>query len=186
MIKDEREFKRIGKFISLILRHEPQKIGVEKLDLGGYVFVTQLLDGLKKFNINITKADLDQLVTENNKQRYSYDESGARIRANQGHSCEVDLQLVPLNPPAILYHGTTYDAVPMILEEGIKKMYRHAVHLSENIETAINVGSRRGKYALLKVDSKQMDLNRFVFYRSENGVWLTEYVPPAYIEEVND
>jgi putative RNA 2'-phosphotransferase len=129
----------------------------------------------------VTKEDLDQLVKENNKQRYSYNQSGTHIRANQGHSVEVDLQLTPETPPDILYHGTVHNDYQSIKETGIKKMLRHAVHLSEDEKTAEIVGSRRGKSVILIVDSKKMNEDGYTFFCSENGVWLTEHVPTEYV-----
>ena len=180
-IENADQFKRIGKYISLILRHEPEIMGVKELPPGGWVSVDQLLATVNK-KYKITKADLDQLVAENNKQRYSYDFSGKKIRANQGHSVEVDLELSPAVPVKVLFHGTIAKSVDAIKEEGLKKMYRHAVHLSVDPETAENVGSRRGKAVILKVKAHQMHEDGYVFYKSDNGVWLTDSVPVQYIE----
>lgn len=168
--------------ISLILRHEPERIGVE-LQPGGYVFVSDLLAGLARQGTGITREDLDRLVRESDKQRFSFDASGERIRANQGHSVEVDLQLEPRQPPEVLFHGTTARALEGIRRDGLRKMKRHAVHLSPDVETAIRVGGRRGKPLVLRIQSGRMHAEGHVFYCSENGVWLTDEVPPAFIEE---
>lgn len=121
------------------------------------------------------------MVAKNDKQRFSFDESQTRIRANQGHSTPVDLQLDPATPPDILYHGTPAPNVDIILREGLCKMARHHVHLSATPATAEMVGRRRGRPVVLVVDAAAMGRDGFVFYRSANGVWLTDEVPPGYL-----
>ena len=179
-IKDPQTAKNIGKFISLILRHEPGAIDVT-LDANGWLGVDELLAGLARKGKNITREDLDYLVANNNKSRYAYSEDGTMIRASQGHSVEVDLELVIATPPEKLFHGTTFSAVEKIQKEGIKKMSRHHVHLSANEATAIDVGSRRGKVAVFTVEALKMHGNGYEFYQSANGVWLTEFVPAKFI-----
>ncbi|MGV3615216.1 MAG: RNA 2'-phosphotransferase [Fimbriimonas sp.] len=181
---NDRDSKRISKFLSLVLRHEPQKIGLEALEPGGFVAVATLLEGLKRHGFEATRADLDRIVQESDKQRFAYDETGTRIRCNQGHSVPVDLQLSPAVPPAVLYHGTPDTAVEAILADGLQKMSRHAVHLSADISTATIVGRRRGKATILRIDAAKMSQDGFTFYRSENGVWLVEAVPPIYLRRI--
>ena len=129
----------------------------------------------------ITEEELAQIVAENDKQRFSFDETGKKIRANQGHSTEVDLQLQSVEPPAQLFHGTVGKFLHQILAEGLRKMDRHDVHLSKDVETATKVGQRRGKPVVLVIDSAKMAADGFKFRLSDNGVWLTDHVPPQYI-----
>lgn len=181
MPKDDKDKTRLSKLLSLILRHEPSKIGLQNLEPGGYVPVATLLDGLARLGVATTRADLDAVVAESDKQRFSFDETGTRIRCNQGHSVPVDLQLSPAIPPATLYHGTPENSVAAIRQDGLRKMGRHAVHLSPDIPTATAVGNRRGHPVILRIDAARMQADGHVFYRSENGVWLVDAVPPEYI-----
>ena len=125
-----------------------------------------------------------EVVASSDKQRFAFDETGDRIRANQGHSVEVDLQLEPMNPPAVLYHGTAADTVPLVLRDGLRKMGRHHVHLSPDVQTATRVGARRGRPAVVTVDAAGMARAGHVFYVSANGVWLTDEVPPAFLRPI--
>ena len=177
---NEKQQKRIGKFISLILRHEPQKIGLT-LDDAGWANVNELLAGLKSKNHEISFDQLKQLVASNDKQRYSFNEDQTRIRANQGHSLNLDLQLEAQEPPEMLYHGTATRFLDSINEKGLIKGSRHHVHLSSNESTAQQVGSRHGKPVVLKIASGEMYKNGYVFYCSENLVWLTDQVPTEFI-----
>jgi len=131
--------------------------------------------------VTITREELDEVVEKNDKQRFSFDESGTRIRANQGHTTEVDLELVAVEPPAVLYHGTPSQNVPAIRVSGLLKMARHQVHLSADVETATRVGSRRGRAVVRTVESAAMHAAGVVFYRSGNGVWLCDTVEPRFI-----
>ena len=178
---EEKRKKQIGKFISLILRHEPQKIGLE-LDSAGWADVDELLAGLKRKNRGISLAQLQELVVSNDKQRYSFNEDQTRIRANQGHSLKLDLQLEACQPPEELYHGTATRFLDSINEKGLLKGERHHVHLSANETTAHQVGSRHGKPVILTVASGEMHRKGYLFYRSENLVWLTEAVPSEFIK----
>lgn len=173
---------KFSKFISLVLRHKPETIGL-KLDEEGYVSVKSLIEGMSKQGLDIKKEDLDRIVAEDNKQRYSYDLSGdeERIRANQGHSIKVNLNLEPTDPPSELYHGTAKRFLQSILKEGIKKGNRQFVHLSRDIETATKVGTRHGQAVVLRIDTHEMIKDGFQFYCSENGVYLVDYVPTKYI-----
>jgi putative RNA 2'-phosphotransferase len=170
----------ISKFLSKYLRHEPEAIGLT-LEPGGWVLVSDLLVGAAKQGFPITDEELLQVVAENDKQRFSFDETGERIRANQGHSAQVNLQLEEAEPPAQLFHGTVQKFVDAILAEGLKKMDRHDVHLSTDIETATKVGRRRGTPVILVIDSATMAADGYKFRLSDNGVWLTEHVPTKYI-----
>ena len=175
-----KELKDASKFMSLVLRHAP-KIANLTLDNEGWTSVDQLLTGMAKKGIALTRQDLEYVVLNNDKSRFGFDSTGMKIRANQGHSLKVDLKLEATQPPAELYHGTHEGAVPPIQRDGLRKMKRHHVHLSSSIETASKVGSRRGHPVIFHVDAKAMADNGLLFYRSENGVWLTEHVPPAYL-----
>lgn len=179
---EESKKKSIGKFLSLILRHEPAKIGLN-LDENGWADVEELIQKCGKKNVVFTKADLNEIVETNEKQRYSYSDCGLKIRANQGHSINVDVQLEEGIPPAYLYHGTADRFVSAIKETGVKKMNRQHVHLSTDKETAIKVGSRHGKVCVLTILAGQMHEDGLVFYKSVNGVWLTDFVAVKYISK---
>jgi putative RNA 2'-phosphotransferase len=177
---DHKQQVRISKFLSRILRHAPGDIGLT-LEPGGWVFVEDLLDGAAAAGVVLTREQLDEIVASSDKSRFAFDDDGERIRANQGHSVAVDLQLEPTVPPDRLFHGTGAGAVDAILREGLHRMKRHHVHLSELEATARNVGSRHGKPVVLVVDAAAMHRAGMVFYRSANGVWLTDAVPAKYL-----
>jgi len=166
--------KNQSKFLSYVLRHAPESIGID-MDSHGWVNIDELIEKGQK---GITREMIDQIVREDAKQRYAISEDGNRIRANQGHSIEVDLKLQSKIPPVTLYHGTHEGVLKTVLKEGLKKMNRHHVHLSVDAETAKMVGSRRGKPVILTVDTRSMVRDGIKFYISENGVWLTDYVAP--------
>lgn len=172
---------RTSKFLSLVLRHQPEKIGIA-LDAAGWTDVEALLHALAAHGHPLTRAQLGELVASSDKQRYALSPDGARIRANQGHSVEVELELPAAQPPARLFHGTVAAFVPSIREQGLIKGARHHVHMSADLETATKVGGRRGAPVILAVRAEAMADAGHVFYRSANGVWLTDHVPPAYIE----
>lgn len=180
---DEKQLTRISKFLSKYLRHEPATLGLT-LEVGGWVLVEDLLKACAKHNFPITKVQLDEVVEKNNKKRFSFDESGKKIRANQGHSVEVDLQLAPQRPPSVLYHGTAEKNLASVMSVGIEKRARHHVHLSKDIATAKNVGSRHGKPVVLAIDAESMQKAGFIFYCSDNGVWLTDCVPVEFIKQI--
>jgi putative RNA 2'-phosphotransferase len=173
--------KRISKRLSLHLRHEPETLGLT-LEPGGWVKVDDLLVAFSSKHFPITREQLETVVRENDKQRFSFDETGLRIRANQGHSAEVDLQLEPQTPPDVLYHGTALSVLEKILQDGLKRMKRHHVHLSTDKDMMLKVGQRHGKPVLLKVKAKEMQEAGYKFYLSDNGVWLTDEVPAAFLE----
>jgi putative RNA 2'-phosphotransferase len=173
---------KISKYLSKHLRHQPDRIGL-KLAPGGWVAVDELLAACQKNHFPITRAELNEVVTNNDKKRFSFDSTGALIRANQGHSTEVDLQLEPVSPPDVLYHGTGHKAVDAILQTGLNKMSRHHVHLSADIATAKTVGARYGKPVVFIVDAAAMHEAGYTFYCSDNGVWLVDHVPPEYLQK---
>lgn len=169
-----------SKFISLILRHKPETIGIT-LDEHGWANVDELIAGISKTH-EINREILEEIVRTDNKQRYSFNEDKTLIRANQGHSIPVDVELEEVEPPKYLYHGTGKKFREFIDAEGLKPKSRLYVHLSEDIETATKVGSRHGKAVVYRVFAGWMHKNGFRFYRSVNGVWLTKDVPTKYIK----
>ncbi|MEU6077922.1 RNA 2'-phosphotransferase [Micromonospora sp. NPDC047074] len=176
---DHRAMVRLSKRMSRALRHEPARVGLVP-DQGGWVPVEDLLGALR-----IDRADLDAVVADNDKQRFAV-ERGAdgveRVRASQGHSIPVDLGLTPCPPPARLYHGTSDTALDSIRATGLHRAGRHHVHLSPDEATAQRVGARRaGGVVVLTVDAAAMARDGHVFYRSANGVWLTDAVPAGYL-----
>lgn len=176
-------FVRISKYLSKHLRHQPERLGLE-LGPGGWVSVDELLAACARNNFPISRAELDEVVSDNDKQRFAFDPTGTLIRAQQGHSVEVDLQLEAATPPAVLYHGTVERNLAAILADGLLKMQRHHVHLSADLETATKVGARRGRPLILAVDAAAMEQAGFTFYRSGNGVWLVDHVPPQYLRQL--
>jgi putative RNA 2'-phosphotransferase len=175
--------KQNSRFLSLVLRHKPETIKI-KLDKNGWVAVDELLAQLKKHNREMSMKDLRDIVEFNDKKRFEFNEEGTLIRAAQGHSVKVDLQMKPKQPPRKLYHGTVAKTIDTIMDGGLKKMNRHAVHLSEDITTATKVGSRRGEAIILEVNSAAMYVDKIKFFKSKNGVWLTDEVPSKYIKKL--
>ena len=173
---------KISKYLSKHLRHQPERIGIQ-LAPGGWVSVDELLGACKKHAFPINRLELNEVVVNNDKKRFSFDSTGSLIRANQGHSVDVDLQLEPTIPPDVLYHGTGHGAVEAILQEGLRKMSRHHVHLSSDMATARKVGARHGRPEVFIVDAAAMHKAGNTFYCSENGVWLVEYVSPQYLQK---
>ncbi|MDE6592501.1 MAG: RNA 2'-phosphotransferase [Oscillospiraceae bacterium] len=174
---------KTGRFISLVLRHDPSAAGI-KLDRNGYGDVAGLIRGVSKKYPGFSMEDLERIVENNNKQRYAFNEDKTKIRARQGHSTPgIDLGLTASIPPELLYHGTSEASAAAIKNEGIKKMSRHMVHLSADIQTAEKVGARHGKPYIFTIRSGEMHRDGFEFFLSENGVWLTEFVPPEYLFE---
>jgi putative RNA 2'-phosphotransferase len=171
---------KISKFLSKHLRHQPDAIGIE-LAAGGWIAVDELLKACAKNKFFITHEELEMVVANNDKQRFSFDPTGNFIRANQGHSIEIDLQLQPIAPPNILYHGTGAKSVDAIMKTGLNKMSRHHVHLSSNIDTAKSVGIRHGKPVIFAINTQQMLEDDYIFYCSANGVWLVDHVPHQYL-----
>jgi putative RNA 2'-phosphotransferase len=176
------QLKTISKYLSKHLRHQPEALSLT-LQPGGWVGVDELLAACARKRFFISRAQLDEVVAQNDKQRFSFDETGERIRANQGHSVEVDLALAPQTPPAVLYHGTGAGSVEVIRREGLLKLRRHHVHLSADIETARRVGARHGKPHIFVLDTQAMQAAGHLFYCSDNGVWLTDHVPAAFLRD---
>ena len=172
--------KRISKLMSLVLRHKPEHLDLT-LDENGWVKVDLLLAAMQRQGLDVDRDLLEEVVRDNDKQRFAFNEGQIQIRASQGHSIEVDVQLAQKTPPSILLHGTVEKFLDAIRESGLKKMSRQHVHLSADMETASKVGSRRGKPVILQIDAANMEKNGHVFYLSANGVWLTDHVPPGFI-----
>lgn len=171
---------RTSKFLSLVLRHQPEKIGLT-LDEAGWVRVDVLLDALGSHGRKLDRESLEEIVRDCPKRRFALSDDGLRIRANQGHSVDVALGYVVAVPPEVLFHGTVARVLPAIRDSGLLKMKRHHVHLSADRVTASQVGSRRGKPVILTVRAGDMARAGHTFHRSDNGVWLTERVPPEFI-----
>jgi putative RNA 2'-phosphotransferase len=176
----DRSMVTVSKFLSKHLRHTPEALGL-KLQPGGWVSVDDLLAASQRIGFTISYDELIQCVETSDKKRFSFDDTGDLIRANQGHSVEVDLQLEETEPPNVLYHGTVERFIASIMAEGLKKGKRHHVHLSKDTETARKVGARRGKPVILRVDAGEMHGQGFKFFVSVNGVWLTESVPAHFL-----
>jgi putative RNA 2'-phosphotransferase len=176
----EKENKRLSKFLSYLLRHNPSAIGLV-LDEEGWVNTGELVHKIAQQENGFTLATLQHIVESNAKQRFRFSDDGKKIRASQGHSIGIDLNYEEKQPPALLYHGTAEKNLSSILAAGLQKMERHHVHLSADTETALKVGQRHGKPVILLIDAAAMFAAQHVFYQSDNGVWLTEHVPPGFI-----
>lgn len=175
---------KLSVFISLVLRHKPDAAGIT-LDEHGWANVDELINGINNTGRKIDMTMLEEIVRTDNKQRYSFNEDKTLIRANQGHSIPVDVELKEQEPPELLYHGTADRFVKSIMTEGLKPMSRLYVHLSKDIETAKKVGKRHGNPVILKVYSGQMGRDGVKFYLSENGVWLTKKVDVEYLGKMD-
>ena len=174
-----------SKFMSFVLRHQPDAIGLQ-LDSAGWARIDDLLARMAAAGKRISRELLQEVVDTNDKQRFAISEDRLRIRASQGHSIDVELGLAPAEPPEVLYHGTATRFRAAIFRDGLKRQRRHHVHLSESVETARAVGSRYGVVVLLQVDARRMRGDGHVFYRSDNNVWLTDEVPVAYLSELKE
>jgi len=177
----DKETVRTSKFLSLILRHEPERVGLS-LGEGGWVGVDELLKSVNSHGGTLTLDQLKHIVATSDKKRFAFSEDGLRIRASQGHSIEVDLQYPPQPPPETLYHGTAVRFLDSIRQNGLQKMERHDVHLSAETKVTVQVGGRHGKPALLTIRAGDMHRAGFVFRCSANCVWLVDHVPPQFIE----
>ncbi|MDL4771405.1 MULTISPECIES: RNA 2'-phosphotransferase [Thermomonosporaceae] len=177
---DRRRLVKISKYLAKHLRHRPERIGLT-LDGGGWADVDELLRRAAAHGFPFTRAELEHVVARNDKRRYAFDAAGLRIRASQGHSVAVELDLPPSPPPPLLYHGTVQEALEAIHRDGLRRMDRHAVHLSPDRETARRVGARRGRPVVLVVDAAGMAAAGHRFQVSANGVWLVDAVPAEYL-----
>jgi putative RNA 2'-phosphotransferase len=175
------QHKNISKLLSLVLRHRPETIDIT-LDENGWASVPELIQKINHKGIPLDEWLLQQIVADNDKQRFAFNEDKTLIRANQGHSIDVELQLEAKMPPPFLFHGTVVTFVAAIRKEGLQKMSRQHVHLSADRDTATRVGARRGTPVILVVRAGDMHAQGFVFYQSANGVWLTHTVPQQFIE----
>lgn len=181
-----RRLIKISKFLSLILRHKPEIINL-KINSEGWANIDELIKKTNDNGLSINYTDVKEIVEKNNKMRFKISNDEKNIRANQGHSININLNLKEKKPPNILYHGTTIKFIESIKENGLVKNKRHHVHLSTDKYSAINVGKRHGKPIVLEIDSKKMYQDGYLFYLSENLIWLTDKVLPKYlkIEEEN-
>lgn len=178
----EQRLIKISKYLSKHLRHQPARLGLT-LAPGGWVSVAALLQACAAHGMALSQAELGEVAARNNKQRFSFDETGMRLRANQGHSISVDLELAPAAPPETLFHGTGHCSEEIIRRDGLYKMSRHHVHLSADVQTARAVGARHGRPVIFPVEAGAMHRAGYLFYCSANGVWLTEHVPPEFLRE---
>lgn len=174
--------ERIGKTLAYVLRHVPESIGIT-LDSGGWANIQELLAALNNHGTKIDRVLLESIIAQDSKQRYKISEDGQSIRASQGHSINVNLNLTLQDPPDVLYHGTASRFMDSIYRQGLIKMSRMYVHLSSNRATAQKVGERHGKPVILVIDSKRMVEAGIKFFLSDNGVWLTDHVPVEYFRE---
>ncbi len=176
---------RTSKFMSLVLRHKPEEIGLV-LDVNGWANIAELIEKASAHGVVLTREQIAEVVATSDKRRFAIDESGQRIRANQGHSVEVELGLEPREPPAVLFHGTAEKSLAAIRAEGLKAGQRQHVHLSPDEQTAIRVGSRHGRPVVLRIAAGRMHGQGHAFFLSTNGVWLTDSVPSQFIQFPNE
>ena len=172
--------EQIGRYLSFLLRHRPDAIGLE-LDVGGWACIDDLVQLTARSQTPLSREAIEHVARTNDKQRYTISDDGVRIRANQGHSFAVDLDLVAIAPPAVLFHGTATRFLAAIREQGLLPMGRQHVHLSAQREVATDVGRRHGSAVVLVVDAAAMHAAALPFFRSANGVWLTASVPPRFL-----
>lgn len=175
-----KNIKNISKFMSLILRHDPGRVGIQ-LDSEGWVDVDILIKAMNNAGKSVDRKLIEEVVDTNDKKRFTFSEDTSMIRANQGHSVDVDLKLEAQTPPEILYHGTATKNLDSIQASGLDKRNRQHVHLSSDKVTATKVGQRHGKVVILNVRSGDMHRAGHEFYLSKNGVWLTDKVPVEFI-----
>lgn len=175
------EEKKLSKFLSLILRHKPETIDLH-LDDSGWAVTSELIEKMNASGRAISTEDLEQVVRNSDKKRFAFSDDRSHIRANQGHSIPVELQLSPVQPPNTLFHGTATKNLDSIRSKGLLKQERHHVHLSQDHDTAKKVGTRYGKPVVLHINTEKMFNDGHHFFVSENGVWLTDHVPASYIK----
>lgn len=178
----EKQLTHISKFLSLVLRHQPETISIQ-LDQNGWTDVNELIEKANDYGIKFDKETLKHIVATNSKKRFAFNDTLDKIRASQGHSIEIELGYTNQKPPTILFHGTADKYVQSILDTGLEKRNRQHVHLSSDLETALKVGQRHGKPFIFKVLAEQMYNDNFQFYISDNGVWLTDNVPTMYLKQ---
>lgn len=178
------KLRNLSKFLSLVLRHDPDRIGLQ-LDNEGWADVDHLLACLAGSGKITSLQELETVVAENDKQRFRFSEDRTRIRANQGHSIAIDLALQPVQPPSTLYHGTATRFLESIREKGLVKGSRQHVHLSAERTTAHKVGQRHGRPVILIVEAAKMSADGFDFFVSDNGVWLVDHVPVRFLQEID-
>jgi putative RNA 2'-phosphotransferase len=178
---NEKNKTKLSKFLSLILRHQPEAVGLT-LEENGWISVNKLIEACAKNGRIFTRTELEEVVATNEKKRFAFDESGTKIRANQGHSVDVEIEFEEKIPPKLLYHGTAEKNLGIIYEQGLSKMKRHHVHLSGDVETALKVGSRHGKPVIFQINTEVMSAENFKFYVSANNVWLIDEVPPRFLK----
>ncbi|MBC6994932.1 RNA 2'-phosphotransferase [Lewinella lacunae] len=181
MISDK-QLIRLSKFLSLVLRHKPETIGI-RLDPNGWTDVGELIEKSNGHGILFDREILNYIVSTNSKKRFAFNETLDKIRASQGHSVEIELGYTNQKPPEILFHGTGEKSVPSIMATGLEKRNRQHVHLSSDFGTAVEVGKRHGKPYVFKVLAEQMYNDNFQFFISDNGVWLTDSVPTKYLKQ---
>ena len=181
MINDK-QLTQISKFLSLVLRHKPETIGIQ-LDQNGWTDINVLIEKANSYGIGFDRETLNHIVATNSKKRFAFNDALDKIRASQGHSLEFELGYTNQKPPEILYHGTSEKSVPSILETGLEKRSRQHTHLSTDMKTAIKVGQRHGKPFVFEVLAEQMYNDGFQFFISDNGVWLTDNVPTKYLKK---
>ena len=173
--------KKLSKFLSMLLRHKPETLNL-KIDDNGWTDVNILITKINAQGHNINQSDIDQVVINSDKKRFSFNSDKTKIKANQGHSIKVKLYFKTKIPPTILYHGTQASNKIIIRKKGINKMKRHHVHLSSDLDTAIKVAKRRGPdIVIFTIDTKTMVKDNIKFYISDNEVWLTDFIDPKYI-----
>ena len=182
---NEKQLVEISKFLSLVLRHKPETIGIQ-LNENGWTDVDKLIEKSNSYGIKFDKEILTLVVGTNSKKRFAFNETLDKIRANQGHSVNIELGYINQKPPEILFHGTGEKSVQSILSSGLEKRSRQHVHLSSDIETAVKVGQRHGRPVVFKVFAEQMHIDNFEFFLSDNGVWLTDNVPTKYLKIIDD
>lgn len=177
----EKQLTHISKFLSLVLRHQPETISIQ-LDQNGWTDVNELIEKATNYGVKFDKDILKHIVATNSKKRFAFNDTLDKIRASQGHSVDIELGYSNQKPPTILFHGTADKFVQSILDTELEKRNRQHVHLSSDLETALKVGQRHGKPFIFKVLAEQMYNDNFQFYISENGVWLTDNVPTKYLK----
>ena len=180
-IQERNNLIKVSKFLSLVLRHDPGRIQAF-MDRNGWVKVDELVQKTHRYGgLPLTREIIKQVVENDLKKRFSFSEDGSKIRANQGHSLDVDVELEKTEPPHMLYHGTAFRNLWSIFKEGIKPMSRQYVHLSYDRDIALETGKRHGKPVVLSINTQKMYEDKFIFYLSENNVWLTKEIPIKYV-----